>query len=417
MVAVISTPSQPENSFTPRTPKPRQATSSSCHSPLSSKRSESVERNRPRSGATEMTPSGKMLLTSTTTRSLSVSFQGESFWITVSKSKPINAPPPKLAVPRKSPFDTSSSPRAVLNSRGQVSFSRPPSPNKLPTVASSSRGVSPSRLRNGASPTLNNASTSNQPSILSFAVDVKRGRIGENRIVDGHSLRLLYNRLLQWRFVNARADTDLSLQKFNAENCLYDASASTCKLRESVCAKRRELQLLKLQFKLTSILREQMMYLEDWGTLDSVYSGSLSGAIQALKASTFRLPVVDVAKAHGLKVKDAICSAVDVMRAMATSLCLLSPKIRVRATTKFWFQNLVKLELRYFEYLPSKGLDIGNIVMPWALWLSVGHVNSLVVEVANLSAKEHVLLDECKDLLSKVKAMQVNFVSKRGSEA
>lgn len=40
----------------------------------------------------------------------------------------------------------------------------------------------------------------------------------------------------------------------------------------------------------------QMIYLEDWASLDRVYSSSLSGAIEALKASTLRLPVVGGAK-------------------------------------------------------------------------------------------------------------------------
>jgi hypothetical protein len=40
----------------------------------------------------------------------------------------------------------------------------------------------------------------------------------------------------------------------------------------------------------------QMIYLEDWAILDRAYSGSLSGATEALKASTLRLPVFGGAK-------------------------------------------------------------------------------------------------------------------------
>jgi len=39
-----------------------------------------------------------------------------------------------------------------------------------------------------------------------------------------------------------------------------------------------------------------MLYLEDWATLDRAYSSSLSGATEALRASTLRLPVVGGAK-------------------------------------------------------------------------------------------------------------------------
>lgn len=39
-----------------------------------------------------------------------------------------------------------------------------------------------------------------------------------------------------------------------------------------------------------------MIYLEDCSLLDRDYSNSLSGAIEALRASTLRLPVVDGAR-------------------------------------------------------------------------------------------------------------------------
>ncbi|KAI9109819.1 hypothetical protein K1719_018860 [Acacia pycnantha] len=111
-----------------------------------------------------------------------------------------------------------------------------------------------------------------------------------------------------------------------------------------------------------------MKYLEDWALLDRGYSSSLSGAIEALKASTLRLPVVGGAKEDVLNVKDAICSAMDVMQAMASSICLLSPK--------------------------------------------VGQVNSLLFEAANLSSKELALLEECKNLLSIIAALQLDAMAR-----
>jgi hypothetical protein len=88
---------------------------------------------------------------------------------------------------------------------------RPASPGKLWTssFSSPSRGMSsPSRVRPMSSST---------PSILSFSVDLRRGKMGEDRIVDAHMLRLLYNRYLQWRFVNARADATFMVQRLSAE--------------------------------------------------------------------------------------------------------------------------------------------------------------------------------------------------------
>ncbi|GMP45480.1 hypothetical protein CsSME_00013992 [Camellia sinensis var. sinensis] len=253
--------------------------------------------------------------------------------------------------------------------RGAV---RPASPSKVVTSSASSpsRGMqSPSRVRNGVGSMLNNNNLSNTPSILSFAADVRRGKVGENRILDAHLLRLLYNRHLQWRFMNARADAAMLVQKVTAEKSLYNAWVTTSKLRHSVKSKRVELQLLRKNLKLYSILKGQMLHLDDWDLIDRDHSISLSGAIEALESSTLRLPVVGGARADIQSVKDAISSAVDVMQVMASSICALLTK--------------------------------------------VDQVNSLASQLANITAKERGLLDQCKDLLSTLTALQAKDCSLR----
>ncbi|XWS14786.1 hypothetical protein CRYUN_Cryun35bG0038100 [Craigia yunnanensis] len=275
----------------------------------------------------------------------------------------------KLVAPDKFGIDSPlSSPKGVVNSRGRLSPIRgpvrPASPSKLGASSTSSplRGVSPSRVRNGLGGNLVNT-----PSILSFAGDViKMGKIGENKVSDAHLLRLHHNGQLQWRFINARADAALSSQRSNAEKSLYDACITTSKLRESISAKRMELQLLRQNLKLSSILKGQMILLDEWAVFDHDYCSSLSGATEALMASTLRLPVVSGARADVPKLKDAICLAVDVMQALASSICPLLSK--------------------------------------------VAKVNSLVAELGNLSANEFALLDQCKELLPTIAAMQVKYL-------
>ncbi|KAL5559153.1 hypothetical protein UlMin_035364 [Ulmus minor] len=306
------------------------------------------------------------------------------FW-QESKSRALRQPEPcsplskstgvKAFAPMKLSLDSSiSSPRGVVYSRGQSSpirgAFRPASPSKAAISSTSSpmRGMSPSRVRN-LLPGTPNGSLCNTPSILSFAADPRRGKVGENRIFDAHVLRLLHNRVLQWRFVNARADAALAEQRLNAERSLYNAWITTTKLRDSVQDKRVELELMRQNMKLNFILNGQMIYLEEWSLMDRDYTSCLSGAVEALKASTLRLPVVGGARADVQNVEDAICSAVDVMQAMASSICLLSSK--------------------------------------------VGDVNSLVNELSTLTAKERALLGHCKSLLSTVAALQVNECSLR----
>ncbi|OAY45493.2 QWRF motif-containing protein 2 [Manihot esculenta] len=119
-------------------------------------------------------------------------------------------------------------------------------------ASSPSRGISsPSRVRPMSS------YPGSTPSILSFSVDLRRGKMGEDRIVDAHMLRLLYNRYLQWRFVNARADASFMLHRLNAEKILWNVWVTISELQHSVILKRIKLLLLRQKLKLTSILKGQ----------------------------------------------------------------------------------------------------------------------------------------------------------------
>ncbi|XVF01375.1 hypothetical protein REPUB_Repub04eG0082800 [Reevesia pubescens] len=261
-----------------------------------------------------------------------------------------------------------SSPRTIASPiRGGT---RPASPSKVWTSSASSpmRGLSPARVRNAVGGHMIGNSV-NSPSILSFSVDIRRGKMGEDRIVDAHMLRLLYNRYLQWRFANARADATFMVQKLSAEKNLWNAWVTTSDLRNSVTLKRIKLLLLRQKLKLTSILKGQIAHLEAWALLDRDHASSLLGATDALKASTLRLPIVGKTVADIPNLKDAVSSAVDVMHAMASSICSLSSKVE--------------------------------------------EMNSLVDELVSVTAKERFFLEECKDFLSTLAAIQVKDCSLR----
>ncbi|CAN6827330.1 unnamed protein product [Brassica oleracea] len=474
----------------PLLPRPTNSASNPIKTPsLLPKRSQSVDRRRPSAAPAEVSAATKMLITST--RSLSVSFQGEAFSLPVSKKKEASPPvshrrstpardqrenskpvdqhrwpgasrrgkseplgpnplsrsrssvigvsPPRVSINGRLSLDVESGRRRRPNNglltssdvtasdtdsvssgstNGEVIKSRSLSRNVMaspsfwqetntrlrrlqdpgsPSV-SSPRGMASSPVRGGAaairsaSPSKLWATTTatsparalsspcrvsdqmngynnrkDTPSILSFSADIRRGKIGGDRVVDAHLLRLLYNRYLQWRFVNARVDSTLMVQRLNAEKNLWNAWVSISELRHSVTLKRIKLLLLKQKLKLASILRGQMGYLEEWSLLDRDHSSSLSGATQALKASTLRLPIVGKTVVDIKDLKHAVSSAVDVMQAMSSSI--------------------------------------------FSLTLKVDEMNSVMVETVNVTAKEKVLLERCQGFLSRVAAMQVTDCS------
>ncbi|KAK8595757.1 hypothetical protein V6N13_000446 [Hibiscus sabdariffa] len=230
-------------------------------------------------------------------------------------------------------------------------------------VSPTPRVVSPTRTRTSTSLSQSHGSNS----VLSFITDFNKGRKSPSYIEDAHQLRLLYNRYLQWRFANAHAEDVLYIQKVNVEENLYNVWNATLGLCDALIEKKVNLQRLKLELKLNSVLNHQMGYLNDWALLERDHISSLDGAEENLEASTLRLPITGGAKADIESLKAAICSAVDVMQAMGSSICSSLPKVE--------------------------------------------GVNSKVSELAAIAAQEKNMLDHCKALLSSNAAMQLQECS------
>ncbi|KAG5395321.1 hypothetical protein IGI04_025284 [Brassica rapa subsp. trilocularis] len=268
-------------------------------------------------------------------------------------------------IPRKISVDSLALPSKVVSTtmipkREQITrpwmFGMTPTASS-PRGASIARGLTPSR---GISPS---------GRMVSPLRVRKKEKSRENGGVadDPHLLKLLHNRLLQWRFANARASPVFSAQKMTTEKRLYNSWISISKLYDSVRAKRIKTQRLQLNLKLRFILNRQMENLEEWLVVERDYVSSLVGAAEGLKGSTLCLPVDCVAKVNGQSVKDAISSAVDVMQAMASSICMLLPK--------------------------------------------VGKISCLAADLARVNIKEQEMLDVSRELLNTISALQVKKCS------
>ncbi|KAG6411519.1 hypothetical protein SASPL_129602 [Salvia splendens] len=273
------------------------------------------------------------------------------------------------------PSSSSSSERASLMSAA-ARIQSLPIPRSRPSSPSVSRGVSPSRGRignpssRGTSPArVRPSSPARQPqdtSVLSFIADIKKGKKAANDIEDVHQLRLLFNRHLQWRYTNARTNAAMRSHKAKAEKMLYNIWMIILDLSDSVRKKRSNLQQLQLKLKLYSLLVNQESYLHEWASIERDHTNSITRVIQDLQASTLRIPVAEGMKVDIRSVKGAICSAVNVMSSMASSL---SPRLQ-------------KME----------------------------DMNSLVSELADVAARERAMLNECESLFGSIAALQKSII-------
>lgn len=205
--------------------------------------------------------------------------------------------------------------------------------------------------------------------MLSFGAEARKGKKALTQVEEAYLHRILYNRLLQWRFVNARAEFATNTQRVTGEKLLYSVWAKTAELRKSVTAKRIKLQQARQTHKLNSIIGAQVSKLETWSNLHQQHSSALSGAVEALQAAVLRVPVDEGVRADTHTVKEAMTSAVDVVRATESSVASLLPKL--------------------------------------------DNSNKLVSELAQVAAQERTFLEECSDLLLIASKLEVEERSLR----
>ncbi|CAA0815468.1 Protein ENDOSPERM DEFECTIVE 1 [Striga hermonthica] len=143
-----------------------------------------------------------------------------------------------------------------------------------------------------------------------IGLDVRKGRKLADRMEDEHCLKMLSNRYLHWRFVNAKAEACLRAQKQEAETKLWSLASKISDIRDSVKRKRSELAFIQGMKTMTTIVEAQMPYLEEWSSLEEDYSDSLSATTIAMLNSSSRLPVSEDVRVDLGQIGEALNSAI-----------------------------------------------------------------------------------------------------------
>ncbi|URD98308.1 hypothetical protein MUK42_29203 [Musa troglodytarum] len=209
-----------------------------------------------------------------------------------------------------------------------------------------------------------------QPPTAKSSTEAKKGKKKESsRQEEVHVLKLLDNQHVQWRFINARARAAVEARRIAAERSLLGLSATIAELQSSVTEKKIQLEQLKRGVGLSSIIRSQMLYLDEWTVLEDEYSSSLSGATKALQDASLRLPINGNVKVDNRELKEVL----DYASLMLESL---SPCVE--------------------NFLP-KTADIDDVAS----------------DLASVISTQKTLVEECGNLLSEAHRLQVKECSLR----
>ncbi|MCO5610452.1 hypothetical protein L7F22_064690 [Adiantum nelumboides] len=194
----------------------------------------------------------------------------------------------------------------------------------MQTLSTSRGWASPTKTRAGHPMLMTqlslNGRHSSIPGLLSLNFETRKNKQATCQQEEAHDLRLLHNRWLQWRFVNAQAQLATNMQAATAECLLHNCFLRTSDLRMSVASKQGERNKFKQADKLDSVLSTNAEKIKEWETLLPGHASTLTGLMNALEATAVRVPLIGGPKIDIQATKEILSSAIDIMNGIDTSI-------------------------------------------------------------------------------------------------
>uniref|UniRef100_A0A1D1Y8P8 QWRF motif-containing protein 7 n=1 Tax=Anthurium amnicola TaxID=1678845 RepID=A0A1D1Y8P8_9ARAE len=192
-----------------------------------------------------------------------------------------------------------------------------------------------------------------------------------------HHLRLLFSRLLQWRFVNARATAAARAGRSFSEAKLFNVWVRVRELRKVVAVKRVLVQRVRQQTKLVAQLGPQLRLLGEWEE-DAEAVGRCAGLLQA---DCTALPMVEGARADSESLHANISMAKDTMEEIEATIARFYHKANDMNSLLVELVKTLKLEKEGLEELAKVARTVATL------------------EIQEMSLRAHVVQDTEQELL------------------
>ncbi|KAJ4956732.1 hypothetical protein NE237_013515 [Protea cynaroides] len=191
-------------------------------------------------------------------------------------------------------------------------------------------------------------------SILKYFLQKKTSPVQEEAF---HQLRLMHTRVLQWRFVNARAESNLSARKNFAEEELFKVWQRIFNLRNSIGEKRLQIQQLKNEMKIIEIINPQVCILNEWEMIEKKHSEAVGRIGRKLLASSNSVPLINDAKVDTDSLQNAMLEAIGIMDGIEASISKFILQVEEAGSLAYELVNTLEQERKGLEEL-KKGMAI-----------------------------------------------------------
>ncbi|XP_074319578.1 QWRF motif-containing protein 7-like [Silene latifolia] len=128
-----------------------------------------------------------------------------------------------------------------------------------------------------------------------------------------HQYKIMCSTLVQWRFVNAKAEAAAAKVKKKAEGKLFGLWLKLYKMRYAIAEKRMKVERLQQKVRLLEIVSPQIELLNEWEKLEKKNVEAIGRVTRKLSAYSTKLPLVNGAMAELVSLFDAMKLALEVM--------------------------------------------------------------------------------------------------------
>ncbi|KAG5413913.1 hypothetical protein IGI04_001480 [Brassica rapa subsp. trilocularis] len=159
-------------------------------------------------------------------------------------------------------------------------------------------------------------------------------------------------KLIQLRFINARAEATMANLKVNVEDQLFWVWLRIYKMRKYVVENLIEVQRLRQEIKLRQVLSLQMPLLNEWSKLEAKNCEALSKLTRKLQALSARSPLLHGATVDVVSIHEEMVRAIEVMDEIEDFVIKFLPRqVEIILYEMTELLNMSKQELLYFEEL------------------------------------------------------------------
>ncbi|KAK3221086.1 hypothetical protein Dsin_015056 [Dipteronia sinensis] len=179
------------------------------------------------------------------------------------------------------------------------------------------------------------------------------------------NFRVVHNRLVQYRFANARAEATMASLNNVAQKKLFSGWLRVLKMRNLILEKQIQVEKLKHEIKLCQIVNPQMRLLNEWTKIEGKNFEAVGRVTRKLSAISVKIPFDDDdTKADVESVYKAMSTAVQVMNGIEETITKFFPQAEKILYMVTELASTLEQEDEYLKELDTIIPQIPTLLVP-----------------------------------------------------